>query len=202
MLEMNEERIKKILGNRDPRLKEIHERILAIHDELADTDSLIESASMKTMEWDKEGGIKGGIKKDLVDVMLRHQKLAREREIDLRGELYQLAEEEETITRIWVCFRALRGREYRFLEQLYVKGIPYKAAEMESGVSHKTFERYRRRGLKKILDMYRSEFRNLEIVNRSNRLPDKQGKHRENAQKARKEEQEKEPKYIQLKLDL
>lgn len=164
MSAIDEERIKQILGGHDSRLREIHERILRIHDELLDTDSLIEAVSLKKIEWDKEGGSRGGIKKDLTDVMLQHQRLARERELELRGEMYRLAEEEEEINRVWVCFHALRGKEYTFLDLLYVQSQPYKAAELESGFSHKTFETYRRSGLKKILQMYESEFSNMELV--------------------------------------
>lgn len=192
MLEMNEERIKQILGYHDSRLEEIHNRFFAIHKELIDTDSLIESVSIKKIEFDRQGSIKGGVKKDLTEVMLRHQQLAKERERDLRVEMYQLVSEEEAINRIWVCFRALRGKEYHFVEQLYVKEIPYKVAEIESGVSHKTFEMYRRSGMKKILEMYQSEFSTIEIIGRSNQLPEK----------SRKKEQNVEEQYTQLELNI
>lgn len=192
MLEMNEERVKKILGRYDERVQEIHDRILKIYDELSDTDSIIESVSMKKIEWGKEGSVKGGIKKDLTEVMLRHEYLARERERDLRGELYQLVTEEEEINRIWVCFRALRGKEYHYIEMLYVQGMPYKAVELESNVCHKTFETYRRSGIKKILKMYQSEFTNMEIAVHSNQIPDD----------GKREGTTKEEPYTQLTLNI
>lgn len=192
MLKMNEGRVKQILGHHDPRLQQIHKRILAIHDELLDADSLVESVSMKKIEWDREGSVSGGIKKDLTEVMLTHQRLVRERELDLRGELYQLAEEEEAINRIWTCFRALCGKEYIFLEKLYVQGMPYKTVEMESGVSHKTFETYRRSGMRKILKMYQSDFTNLEIAARS----------RPASEEAKTQEEGGEKRYVQLKLNI
>lgn len=198
MLQMDERRVKRILGGRDVRLKEIHNRILAIHDELLDTDSLLESASMKKIELGREGNVKGGIKQDLADALLRHRKMAQERELELREELRQLVEEEEQINRVWVCFRTLRGKEYLFLEKQYVQGKSYKTAEMESGVSHKTFEMYRQSGIRKILQMYHSEFSNIEIIRRSNssNSADKDNKRK------RKKTHKADGQYVQLKLDI
>lgn len=166
MLAIDEAYIKKVLGKHASLLQDIHARILGIHGELMDTDGLIESISMKKADWGGEGGSMGGVKKDLLDAMLKHERLARARELELREEIYRLTEEEEAINRIQACFRALRGREQRYLQQLYVERIPYKAVELASGVSHKTFETARRRGVRKILQMYNSKFSNREIISR------------------------------------
>lgn len=173
MITINEEYIKKVLGEHAALLKNIHKRILDMYGELSDTDGLIESVSIKKIEWDKEGSGQGGIKKDLLDVMLMHQRLAKEREIELRTEMYRLTEEEESINRIWVCFHALRGREFAFLDRLYVQQVPYKAVQAESGVSHRTFEKIRSSGLKKVRQMYESEISNLQIINLSGRKTEK-----------------------------
>lgn len=173
MLEINDVYIKGILGDHTILLETIHKRILDIHSELLDTDGLIRSLSIKKIEWDKEGGGSGGTKKDLTDAMLMHQRLARERELELRTEMFRLTEEEESINRVWVCFHALRGREYILLDCLYVQKLPYKAVQEDSHVSHRTFEKVRMQALKKILRMYESEISNLQIINLSNKLSDK-----------------------------
>jgi hypothetical protein len=170
MLVIDENYVKNILGEYATLLQNIHRRILCIHRELIDTDELIQSVSIKKIAWDKEGSGQAGIKRDLTDVMLMHQRLAREREIELRTEMFRLTEEEESINRIWVCFHALRGREYTFLEKLYVQRLPYKAVQEESKVSHRTFEKVRMQALKKIVKMYNSEINNLQIINLSGGL--------------------------------
>ncbi len=164
MLVINEDDVKRILGNSREMLHQIHNRVLSFHDELMDVDSLIRSAAFKQIRTGDTGGGGSGIKKDLLDVMLKHERLAMQRELEIRNEMYRLMDDEESINRVRVCFEALRGQEYGFLEQLYVKHIPYKTVERNSGCSHKTFEKFRRRGIEKIIQLYNSDFSNLEII--------------------------------------
>lgn len=164
MIEIDEDYVKKVLGEHHILLKCLHERILSMYDELADSDELVKSVSIKRIEWGRTRESQTGTKKDLADAMLLHQRLARERGAQLRAEMYRLVEEEESINRIWVCFHALRDREYAYLTQLYVQNQPYKRVEAESGVSHRTFEMARKRGLKAILCLYRAELDNVQII--------------------------------------
>lgn len=85
-------------------LKIIHKRILDLYDELIEVDSVIRSVAMKSPKYGNIGGGVGGIKKDLADIMLRHEQTARARGIELREEMYRLTEEEESINRIQACF--------------------------------------------------------------------------------------------------
>lgn len=169
-------------------LKIIHKRILDLYDELIGVDSVIRSVAMKSPKYGNIGGGVGGIKKDLADIMLRHEQTARARGIELREEMYRLTEEEESINRIQACFRALQDKEYLYLDRLYVQHTPYKIVESESGVSHKTFERTRAGAVNRIITLYNSDLSNQEIIRQSKRKQRKKKK--------------KEISYKQIELDL
>ena len=157
-------------------LKIIHKRILDLYDELIEVDSVIRSVAMKSPKYGNIGGGVGGIKKDLADIMLRHEQTARARGIELREEMYRLTEEEESINRIQACFRALQDKEYLYLDRLYVQHTPYKIVESESGVSHKTFERTRAGAVNRIITLYNSDLSNQEIIRQSKRKQRKKKK--------------------------
>lgn len=163
MQNIDEKQIKEVLGNHKIILTEIRRRILAIHNEIIDTDSILKTVSMKKLELNSVG-TSGGSHKDLLDAMLRHQKMEQQYIVELSTEIYRLTEEEECVNRIMVCFRALRGREYTYIERLYVKKEAYKIVEQESGYSHKTFESIRSNGLKQIKKLYESTMSNVQIL--------------------------------------
>lgn len=166
LLHISEDYIKRVLQTHQERRGEIHKRLMAIYDELQDTDSLLRSVSIKKIEWDRIGHQQGGTS-DLTDIMLRHQQVARENGIELRQEMIRLTEEEELNNRIWVCFNSISGKGHDYLKYLYVKGYPYKAVEQESGVSHKTFEKTRQDAIKQIQRLCESDLNNIEIINLS-----------------------------------
>lgn len=191
MLKIQEEDVKKALTNGFEALGEIHNRIIDLHKELTDTESIIRSVALKQIRYGDMGG-SGNLKKDLTEAMLKHERLTRQREIEIREAIWRLTEEEEKINRIRVCYQSLRGKEYTYLHDLYVCGKPYKAVERESGVSHRTFELTRKSGLKKILQLYESDFSNRDIIAKSDngwRLLDKKKKRRDTY-------------YEQLRLDI
>lgn len=160
--EISDSFIKAVLRNHKQRLLEIHKRILELYEEMQDTDSMIRSMSTSS----KLGKIGGGktSSQDLGDFLIRHHKMLKQQNEELRAELWRLSEEEETINRVWICFRALEGKEQEYLQLLYVEGRTYKETEMESGVSHKTFETIRGNGIKRIRKLYESSWSNREIV--------------------------------------
>lgn len=163
MLEIREEDVKRALRNGFEELEEIHKRILALHDELMNTNLLIQSVALKSPRYGSVGS-GSGLKKDLTEIMIKHEQLTRQRGIEIREELRSLTDDEETINRIKVCFQTLRGKEYSYLYELYVCGHPYKAVEKESGVSHRTFEKIRKSAMQKILQMYASSYSNQDII--------------------------------------
>lgn len=154
--------VKMVLRTHKERLFQIHKRILELYEEMQDTDSMIRSMSTSS----KLGKIGGGktSSQDLGDLLIRHHKLLKQKSEELRAELFKLSEEEETINRVWICFRALTGQEQAYLQSLYVEGKTYKEAELESRVSHRTFEITRKNGIKRILKMYQSSLNNQEIL--------------------------------------
>lgn len=172
---ISEAQIKSILGNYKKKRENIRKRIKVIQDEIINTDSILQSVSMKKVMLDATGG-SGGKHKDLMDAMLRHQQLERQHSMELITEMYHLIEEEERINRVMVCFRSLQGKERGYIERLYVNKEPYKTVEMESGYSHSRFESIRASALKHIQKLYASPLSNVQILKRT-RTETKTGKH-------------------------
>ena len=170
MLKIRDEDVKNALKNGMKELKEIHNRLIALHTELTHADSLIRSVSINKIRYGEFEGRTSSDNKDLCDVMQKHEKIARAREIEIREEMRQLTKEEESINRIRVCFQSLRGQEYAFLNELYVKGHPYKFVQEHSGVSHSWFESVRKKGIKKIIQLYESNYSNQEIITQRHRI--------------------------------
>ncbi len=165
MQKIDENRIKEVLGSHRELLQELRKRILMLQDEIMDTDSILKAVSMKKLNLHSGGGGgQGGQHQDMLDAMIKHQQMERRYAIELSNEIYRLVEEEESINRIMVCFRALRGKEYTYIRRLYVEKEPYKAVEQESGVSHSRFESIRTDGLKQIQSLYESRLSNVSIM--------------------------------------
>ncbi len=209
MIELNEGRVKEILRCRTTLLSQIHNRLISLHHELDETEQLISEIALSSVKMDGDtGGKNSGLKKDLSDVMEAHQKLSQIREREVRILMDELVKEESQINRVWVCFNALSGDEFKVLEHLYVRNLPYKAVEEESGVSHGTFESIRRRGIRFIIRMYNSDLQNIEIIRKSGTHIDSHpglkdtysgghGKGKRNKKSKRRNQE-----YQQLKLDL
>ena len=70
--EISLEEIKTILSNYKGLKKQIRKHISDLYDDLMDTDNLIETVSIKKTEI-SEMGTKGGSKKDLSDIIIRHE---------------------------------------------------------------------------------------------------------------------------------
>lgn len=160
---VNEDYVKEVLASHGELLQDINKRILLLYEELSDTGSIIQSAAIKKMELGRIGS--GGRNvRDLTDVMLVHQRIVRDREREVYAGIQSLIDEEEVINRVWCCFQALPDKQRQCLEELYVKGKPYKAVELASGVSHRAFEQVRADAIKEILRMYESDKGNVEII--------------------------------------
>lgn len=160
---INEDYVKDVLARHGELLQDIHKRILLLYEELSDTGSIIQSAAIKKMDLGHVGSGSRNVR-DLTDVMLVHQRIVKEREREVYAGIRGLIDEEEVVNRIWCCFQALPDKQRQYLERLYVEGEPYKAVEMASGVSHKTFEQARGAAIREILRMYESDLGNVEII--------------------------------------
>jgi hypothetical protein len=193
---INEDYVKEVLARHGELLQDIHKRILLLYEELGDTGSIIQSAAIKKMDLGRVGSGSRNVR-DLADVMLAHQRIVKDREREVYAGLRGLMEEEEAVNRIWCCFQALPDKQRRYLERLYVEGEPYKAVEMASGVSHKTFEQARGAAIREILRMYEGDLSNVEIIaqggmNRKTR----------SRRKGRNKDKSKGEAYEQMKLNL
>ena len=158
--------VKKVLCERNKRRMEIHKRIMELYGEMQDSDDMIRSmaASKISYDWERR---KGAVKKDLGDWLFLHKQLIKNQNREIEVELWNLTQEEERMNRIWVCFRTLEVKEQEFLQKLYVEGHAYKDVERESGLSHKSFETIRAKGVKRIIQLYESEMSNQEIIEQS-----------------------------------
>ena len=192
MREIVEEDVKNALKEDFAELEEIHRRILTLHDELTNINSMIQSVALKSPKYGSIGSGGGTKKADLTEIMIKHERLQRQREIEIRDAIFHLTEEEEQIHRIRVCYQTLRGKQYRYLQELYVLGRQYKEVERDSGVSHAAFERTRKSGIKKIIQLYASNFSNQEIIAQASR---------QKRQKKRKKKEEGKI-YEQLSLNI
>lgn len=164
MLIIGENYVKDTLKYGSAKLTEIHNRIVSLYAELENMDALIRSISLGQGYRNETGSFSGNTDRDLTQIMIKHEKVAKQREIEIREEMLNLIEEEESINRIRVCYQTLRGNDYTCLQQLYVQRKPYKLVEKDSGMSHATFERRRRQAIKKIITMYESDYSNQELI--------------------------------------
>lgn len=168
---IDESYVKKVLMKPDNQINEIHKRVFGLYQEMNKSDDLLESIILRGSEIGSVGVRQTGTEgPDLLKLLDRHQTLAKERSTAIRTEIWKLTDEQETINRVWVCFQTLEGKEYDYLNQLYVQNLPYKVVESKSGVSHGTFEKTRKRAILKILKLYESDLNNLEIMKLNRKL--------------------------------
>lgn len=169
MMNIDNDQVKNILKQYKELQKRIHIRILEIKEEMAETDrQLVEMASYPKTDLSRERG--GGGQDDLTRTLLRYKALVKEKETDLIAEMQELVDEVESINRLHLCYQAMKGSEsFSILERLYVKKEPYKTVEMESGLSHKTFETRRQAAINTVRQLYESDLTNDQIIRTKHR---------------------------------
>lgn len=156
--------VKMVLGNRKVILNENRKRFRKLSHELGNIDLAVqETVYMKKNT--EEIKVTENHYSDLSDILLRQRRIYKEQSRELRTELIRLMDEQEAINRIWRCFSVLEGKEREYLFKLYVQKELYKTVEQTSGVSHKTFEKIRKKGMIRIINLYNSNLTNLEIIN-------------------------------------
>lgn len=153
---IDEEMVKDILRERDREIKSIHEKMLSFYQELESSDSLLEAVALPALQ--KEVGMpsgKGG-HKDLGDVLARYQRQLLDQDEEIRKIMWELAEQERMVNRVWACFHALEEPYYSILHRMYVENQLYQTVEAGFGMSHKTFEKHRRQGIELVIWYYES----------------------------------------------
>ncbi|MCI6867278.1 MAG: hypothetical protein MR871_04890 [Lachnospiraceae bacterium] len=168
--------IKEILMNKDEKINIVHQKRRAVINEMAALErnvldeEYIRIASMprKNVEYYSVGLLRDD--RDLYHILVESKEQIKERKTVLRTMLWRLADEEDMINRIWVCFMSLEGLEFSILNQLYVEKKPYKQVENESGLSHMPFEQKRKNAILHIRQKYLSNKTLIDIFNVSKRM--------------------------------
>lgn len=156
MRKLNETEIKDILRNREQKIENIHKKMLSLYREMEHTDEIMESVAFPSTNHSGLPGGKGG-HKDLGDVLLQYNRQLYSRNEEIRKIMWELVEEEDSISRLWACFYALGDPYYSILNALYVENQLYQTVEESFDVSHKTFEKYRQKGIELLLRFYESD---------------------------------------------
>lgn len=152
---LDEAAIKDILQNREKKIENIHKKMLNLYRELERNDEVMESVAYPS------AGLSGlpsgrGDHKDLGDVLLQYNRQLCNRNEEIRKIMWELVEEEDSISRLWACFYAINDPFYSILTALYVENQLYQVVEDSFDISHKTFEKYRQRGVGLLLRLYNS----------------------------------------------
>lgn len=168
MLQLDEDQIKETLKHYQEITQQIHARVLSIRQMMDETNNqLIEIASYPKIDFGKTS-TRCGTRKDLLDVYERYQELIEEKEENFAEELRELLVRAESVKRVYLCYQALGNEAYEIVDKLYIKKIPYKAVEAESGLNHRIFEEKRKLAIKEIQRLYESDRSDMQIVRYSN----------------------------------
>lgn len=153
---LDEAAVKDILQNREKKIENIHKKMLSLYQELGRNDEVLETVAYPKSELKGMPGGKGN-HKDLGDVLLQYNHQICNRNEEIRKIMWELVEEEDSISRLWACFYALNDPYYSILSALYVENQLYQTVENSFEMSHKTFEKYRQRGIELLLLFYNSD---------------------------------------------
>lgn len=153
---LDEAAVKDILQNREKKIENIHKKMLSLYQELGRNDEVLETVAYPKSELKGMPGGKGN-HKDLGDVLLQYNHQICNQNEEIRKIMWELVEEEDSISRLWACFYALNDPYYSILSALYVENQLYQTVENSFEMSHKTFEKYRRRGIELLLLFYNSD---------------------------------------------
>lgn len=156
MRSLDEAAVKDILQNREKKIDNIHRKMISLYQELERNDEVLETVAYPKTELSGMSGGKG-THKDLGDVLLQYNRQICNRNEEIRKIMWELVEEEDSISRLWACFYALNDPFYSILNALYVENQLYQAVENNFDMSHKTFEKYRQRGIELLLLFYNSD---------------------------------------------
>ncbi|NLK77539.1 MAG: hypothetical protein GX284_07510 [Clostridiales bacterium] len=156
MRSLDEAAVKDILQNREKKIDNIHRKMISLYQELERNDEVLETVAYPKTELSGMSGGKGN-HKDLGDVLLQYNRQICNRNEEIRKIMWELVEEEDSISRLWACFYALNDPFYSILNALYVENQLYQAVENNFDMSHKTFEKYRQRGIELLLLFYNSD---------------------------------------------
>lgn len=160
MYELEISDIKIILMDYDTIKEQTKQQIIDLYNDLFDTDTLIRVISTKSIQIDRMPKPPGSSKKDLSDIVLRHEKQLKKWYREISYEIDLLLAKEEMLRRVWLCYRILPDNEYQVITKVYINKQMCKQVELESGKTKTTFFRTINRGLTDIKRMYDSDLSN------------------------------------------
>ncbi len=167
---ITEDRIKKILSNREKMLNDINKKMVLLFREVSRSDmgvfmdELIAEKSISAAHNSLLPGPKGGKKKDLSDLIIKLEKDREIRRKELLTMLTELSNQEDVVNRVWACYLALDDPYYTLLSQLYVENDLYENVRIQFDMSPTTFERYRKKALHLIIEYTKSPLSVGELI--------------------------------------
>lgn len=159
----DESLVKKVLANYEDLKLDVQRKLKLLYKEIENEDSCIPEVAYKKISYDKIGGSSNTIN-DLSDIVEQHQRLVRQRGLEVREAMVTLMKREDTYHRIWSCYNLLESDAYTILRKLYVDNELYATVEHDSGLSHKTFEYRRKQAIKDIIRLWKGTLTNEEIM--------------------------------------
>lgn len=153
-MKIEEDEVKDILKNYEKKLLLISDKMKSLYREIQSPDAAVSEAAFPCTKYGTLS--RNSMHRDISDVLQRCEGIFMKRNEEVRELMYQLSEEQERIHRVWVCFNILEEPYFGILHGLYVQNKLYQEMEMESGYSHKTFEKYRSEGVNFIVLMFSS----------------------------------------------
>ena len=100
MRNLSETEIKDILRNREQKIESIHKKMFRLYREMEHTDEIMESVAFPSANLNGLPGGKGG-HKDLGDVLVKYNRQLYNRNEEIRRIMWELVEEEDSISRVW-----------------------------------------------------------------------------------------------------
>lgn len=152
------------LSDYNKHLADIRERIQKQYMEIATTDELLKTIQLQGINYDKLYIQSGYNKKDLTDILIKHEKEEREYALYLKDYIFQLMQQEESLKRIWICYQCLANEQRQILTELYVHKKAWKVVKMELKMSHSSVSNYRNAAIENIIKLYNSDLSNLQIA--------------------------------------
>lgn len=154
-LPITEVNVINILKNKTELINSIQDRIYNFRKDISDTDEIIEMVSLSSKELSDMPG--GGGKKDLWNTYEKYRRQLELRQKEYADSLYHLIMQEDRIYRVWNSFLLLDEPYYGIVKRLYTEKELYDTVQKESGYSLQVFNKYRKRAIKSIIDIYNSE---------------------------------------------
>lgn len=163
-LEITEDMIKNILRNKDSLINTIHKKMHMLNTDIYRKNDILVSVSLQSKRISDMPKSFGDYK-DIHDVYERYEKKVEEQKYEFQIQFWNLAEAEEMIERVWLCFMALGEPYFSVLETMYVKNEKYMSTQENSGMSNQTFNKKRKKGIEMIIKLYNSDISEVQLEN-------------------------------------